>query len=167
MIEPNKLEPQRKIVTIPDKSLRQRCEKVDKITSEIISFAKELADFLEVHTDDNPIPVGISAPQLGIAFRIFAFRVNPSFKSSDNIQVLINPELVYAKGLHLVKEGCLSIPDKMFTLRRHKLVKIRGLTLEGNIRSFRGRDLLAQVFEHELNHLDGILLDDIGNQVEY
>ncbi len=73
----------------------------------------------------------------------------------------IEPILVYAKGSHLVPESCLSIPGKAFTLRRARIVKIRGLTLDNVQRSFRAHGLLAQVFQHELNHLDGILIDQI------
>ena len=78
--------------------------------------------------------------------------------------MVINPELVYAKGNALVYESCLSIPGKEFRLRRAKIVKIRGLTLDNVMRSFRGRNLLAQVFQHELNHLDGTLIDQIGER---
>lgn len=74
-------------------------------------------------------------------------------------------ELVYTKGFHVVEESCLSIPDKEFTLRRAKIVKVRGLTLDGVTGSFRGRDVLAQVFQHELNHLDGLLIDQAGEEV--
>ena len=79
---------------------------------------------------------------------------------------MINPTLVYAKGFHIVRELCLSLPGKIFTLRRHKIVKIRGVTLDGVERSFRGRDVLAQIFEHEIGHLDGILIDQIGEKVK-
>ncbi|MBA7706456.1 Peptide deformylase [subsurface metagenome] len=78
--------------------------------------------------------------------------------------MVINPELVYAKGKYIVQESCLSIPGKEFTVRRAKIVKIRGLTLDNVMRTFRGRDLLAQVFQHELNHIDGILIDQIGER---
>ncbi|MBA7590016.1 Peptide deformylase 1 [subsurface metagenome] len=80
------------------------------------------------------------------------------------MQVLINPEAVYLKGHQVVSESCLSIPGRTFALRRAKLVKIRGLTLAGEMRSFRGRDILAQVFQHELNHIDGVLIDKLRQQ---
>ena len=152
----------KQVITIPNELLRQKCEKVTEITPEIKSFAKELTEFLEAHKDDSPSPISISAPQLGGNIRMFAFRNNPLVYNEGDIQVVMNPEMVYAKGFHLTRESCLSIPGKTFTLQRHKLVKIRGLMLDGSIRSFRGRDILAQVFEHELNHLDGILLDVVG-----
>ncbi|GAI94348.1 unnamed protein product, partial [marine sediment metagenome] len=90
------------------------------------------------------------------------FSRNPESPEGMQVQVLINPEVVYLKGHQIVHESCLSIPGRTFALRRAKLAKIRGLTLDGTMRSFRGRDILAQVFQHELNHLDGILIDTLG-----
>lgn len=151
----------RQVITIPNELLNNKCRTITKITPKVKAFAEELSEFLEEHKDDSLTPIGLSANQLGESIRMFAFRSNPSFVA-DDIQVIINPILVYAKGQHLVNENCLSIPNKTFTLQRHKLVKIRGLTLDGKERSFRGSGLLAQTFEHELNHLDGILIDKIG-----
>ncbi|GAI36486.1 unnamed protein product [marine sediment metagenome] len=148
------------LVKVPSELLRQKSKKVKKIDS-IRELAKEMVDFLHSHSNDEPAPIAVSAPQLGALVRVIAFRYNAS--PTGDIQVLINPTLVYAKGFHVVPESCLSLPGKVFTLRRAKLVKIRGLTLDGVERSFRGRDILAQVFEHELGHLDGILIDQIGS----
>lgn len=153
---------ERKLITIPNELLRKECRTITKIAPKVETFAEELVKFLEAHKDDRLTLVAVSANQLGESIRMFAFRSNLSFSGVGDIQVIINPVLVYAKGLHLVNECCLSIPNKTFTLQRHKLVKIRGLTLDGKERSFRARDILAQTFEHELNHLDGILIDKIG-----
>jgi len=147
------------LVKVPSELLRQKSKPVKDIES-IRELAQEMVDYLHSHSRDEPAPISVSAPQLGKLHRVIAFRYNAS--PDGDIQVLINPTLVYTKGSHVVTESCLSQPGKVFTLRRAKLVKIRGLTLDGIERSFRGRDLLAQVFQHELGHLDGILIDKIG-----
>ena len=151
----------RELITFPNKLLRQKSKPVKNIDSEIKALAEEMIQFMRLHRGDKFLPVGLAAPQLGELLRVIAFTQNPR---QDNIQVLINPELVYEKGRHLVLEGCLSLPGKVFTLKRAKIVKIRGLTLDGVVRSFHGRDLLAQIFTHELGHLDGLLIDKIGEK---
>lgn len=152
----------RKLVKVPNKLLRQQSQPVKTIDSEIKALASDMVEFMRLRQADKFQPIGLSAPQLGELLRVIAFSRNPMFIEGDDIQVLINPELVYQKGSQLVKESCISHPGKEFTLQRAKLVKIRGLTLDGVKRSFRGRGLLAQVFQHELDHLDGILIDKIG-----
>lgn len=155
----------RELVKLPDELLRQKSEPVKKIDKRIKELAQEMVEFMRHHPADSLRPIGLSAVELGELVRVIAFRRNPTSPEAD-IQVLINPELVYQKGHRLVYESCLSIPGKRFTVRRAKLVKIRGLTLDGTMRSFRGRDILAQVFQHELNHLDGILLDTLVRKAQ-
>lgn len=152
----------RELIKLPNPLLREKSKEVKKIDQEIKELAQEMVDFIRLHRGDESRPVGLSAVQLGELVRMIAFSRNPEYLEDMTVQVLINPELVYQKGHQVVRESCLSIPGKQFALSRAKLVKIRGLTLTGEIRSFRGRDLLAQVFLHELNHLDGILIDTLG-----
>jgi len=154
----------RELVKLPNELLRQKSKPVKEVDSEIKALARELVQFIDLHQADNLRPIGLSAPQLGELVRVIAFRRNPVSIDEDDIQVLINPTLVYTKGFYVVGEACLSIPGKDFTVRRAKIVKIWGLTLDGVARSFRGRDLLAQVFQHELNHMDGILIDQVGEE---
>ena len=155
----------RKLVKLPSQALRQKSARVNKIDSKIKALAKEMVDFMRTRQTDTFRPIGLSAPQLGELVRVIAFNRNP-MSLEEEIQVLVNPEFVYQKGKQVVRESCLSIPDKEFTLHRSKIVKIRGLTLDGVERSFRGRDLLAQVFQHEIDHLNGVLIDSIGVRIK-
>lgn len=149
------------LVTLPNPVLRQKSASVDNIDDNIKRLAQEMIELLDGHQADNVKPIGLAAPQLGELVRVIAFRRNPRSTDKEDIQILINPQLVYAKHFHLVSEWCLSIPGKKFTLRRAKIIKIRGLTLDNVVRSFRARDILAQVFQHEINHLDGVLIDQL------
>ncbi|MBA7566991.1 Peptide deformylase [subsurface metagenome] len=154
----------RELIKLPDELLRQKSEPVKEVNRGIKELALEMVDFLRLHRGDAVRPVGLSAVQLGELVRVIAFRGNPQSQEELQVQVLINPEVVYLKGHQVVSESCLSIPGRTFALRRAKIVKIRGLTLNGETRSFRGRDILAQVFQHEINHLDGILIDKLRKQ---
>lgn len=152
----------RELVKLPNSILRQKSKVVKKIDKRIKELALEMVDFMRLRRGDESRPVGLSAVQLGELVRMIAFSRNPESPGDLQVQILINPELVYQKRHQVVYESCLSIPGKRFSLSRAKLVKIRGLTLAGEMRSFRGRDLLAQVFQHEIGHLDGILIDTLG-----
>lgn len=154
-----------KIVRATSASLRQKSKPIKEITPSVKKIAEEMVDYLDDHSQDKNRPIGLSACQLGSNVRMMAFYGNPQSSNREDIIILINPELVYGKGQHIVNEGCVSIPGKVYQLKRYKLVKIKGTTLNGNSRSFRGRDLLGHVFQHELNHLDGVLVDSIGELV--
>ena len=152
----------RELVKLPNPLLRRKSKEVKKIDQGVKELAMEMVDFIRLRRGEESRPVGLSAVQMGELVRMIAFTRNPASLEDMQVQILINPELVYQKGHQVVYESCLSIPGKRFRLGRAKLVKIRGLTLTGEMRSFRGRELLAQVFKHELNHLDGILIDTLG-----
>ncbi len=154
----------RELIKLPNPLLRQKSQPVETIDRRVKELALEMVDFMRLRRGDAARPVGLSAVQLGELIRVVAFRGNPQSQEELQVQVLINPEAVYLKGHQVVRESCLSIPGRTFTLRRAKLVKIRGLTLAGEMRSFRGRDLLAQVFQHGIGHLDGILIDKLRKQ---
>ncbi len=153
------------VVMATSTALRQRSKIIEEITPKVKDLANEMVNYMDERSKDDIRPIGLSACQLGNNIRMIAFWQNPSSLDRDNIVILINPEIVYAKKQHLVHESCISLPGKTYLIKRYKLVKIRGTTLDNTPRSFRGRDLLGQVFQHELNHLDGVLTDSIGELV--
>ncbi len=92
--------------------------------------------------------------------------LNPMAGESIDVTIttIVNPQAVYIKKMHVVTETCLSLPEEVFRLRRGKIVKIRGMLLDGTPRTFKGHDIVAQMFQHELDHLDGILLDEASKR---
>ncbi|GAI93715.1 unnamed protein product, partial [marine sediment metagenome] len=154
----------RELIKLPNPLLRQKSKPVERIDSKIKALASDMVEFMHLHRADKSRPIGLSACQLGELVRVIAFRQNSLSIDKDDIQVVINPELVYQKSNYLVHESCLSIPGKVFTLQRAKIVKIRGFTLDNVVRSFRAHDLLAQVFQHELDHIDGALIDQLEEE---
>lgn len=152
------------LLTLPSgaRILHTKCKEVKEITSEIESFAQVLEDYLKSHQNDEPRPIGIAAPQLGKTLRMFSCVLD---LAGEPITI-INPELVYEKKHHLTTEMCLSIPNRKFRLKRGRIVKIRGTLLNGSPRSYKSHGVIAQMFLHELNHLDGITIDMTGQRLE-
>ncbi len=107
--------------------------------------------------------VGLAGPQVGISLRLFVFDdgvTGPSF--------MANPELLWAEGEIVEEEGCLSIPGPFHPTRRFASVTCRGQNLAGDPVEMSGEGLLARIFQHETDHLDGMLyidrLDDEGRR---
>ncbi|MBU0778402.1 peptide deformylase [Patescibacteria group bacterium] len=157
----------RQLIKLPNDLLRQKSKPVGAIDAAVRELAGEMVEFILQHQDVKIKPVGLSAVQLGEPVRMFAFVSNPEAGRGVSVDtnIIINPELVYMKGTRRVTEACLSVPGKTFNLKRAKIVKIRGLTLDGQLRSFRGRDFMAQVFQHEYDHLEGILVDQRSKEI--
>lgn len=141
-----------KLIKVPNPLLRQGSEPVKRIVGSIRKLAEHMVSQLE------PLEAaGFAAPQFGELKRVIAVKLD-----SVTTVVVVNPEVVKERGEHFVIEECRSIPGKRYKLKRPKIVKVRGLDLEGRPITVKGRDLLAQVLKHEVDHLDGILIDSIG-----
>jgi peptide deformylase len=106
------------------------------------------------HTMYDAPGVGLAAPQVGVQQRFFVYDVG------DDPQVLVNPRIVESAGEWLYEEGCLSIPGLSIEIVRPKLVTVEGLDLDGNPIVIEGDELLGRVFQHEIDHLDGVLMFD-------
>ncbi len=103
--------------------------------------------------------VGLAANQVGSLDRVFV--ANPSEdRDPAKLLVLINPELTEAEGEIVAEEGCLSIPDVREEVRRARRVLVRGLDRDGRPVEIEAEGLLARIFQHELDHLNGILFVD-------
>lgn len=103
--------------------------------------------------------VGLAANQVGSPLRLFV--ANPSEDHDPSkLLVVINPELVEADGALVTEEGCLSIPDFREEVRRARRVLVRGLDRAGRPIQVEGEGLLARIFQHELDHLNGVLFVD-------
>lgn len=96
--------------------------------------------------------VGLAAPQIGIGRRLFVYDIGEGPKT------LVNPIIKESSGEWLFEEGCLSVPGLYWTIARPKDIYIEGIDLEGNDVSFEATEYLARVFQHEFDHLEGVLL---------
>lgn len=150
----------REIIVSPDPILRRVCNPVESVDSEILELAKDIRELMGT-TFNDLIPIGITAPQVGVPIRLFVYRVNP-YSGVPDVRTVINPEVIYMKNEVKLNETCLSLPGDKYLVDRYDLVKIRGMGLDGKTYSFKGRGIVAQVFQHEVDHLNGVLIDDIG-----
>ena len=103
--------------------------------------------------------LGLAANQVGSPHRLFV--ANPAEdRDPAKLLVMINPALVETEGEILSEEGCLSVPDFREDVRRARRVLLRGLDRHGHPLEIEGEDLLARIFQHEIDHLDGLLFVD-------
>jgi peptide deformylase len=103
--------------------------------------------------------VGLAAPQIGVPLRIFVVDISVGRDPSGPL-VFVNPEIVERDGMQLEEEGCLSIPGFEATVVRPSRVVLRGLDRDGVEHRHEGTALLARAFQHEMDHLDGMLFVD-------
>jgi peptide deformylase len=144
----------RRILTYPDPELKKKSAPVTILNEKIIELARDMAETMY----DAP-GVGLAAPQIGVHQRVIVIDVSPKDEKS-NLIVAINPVIVHGEGESFEEEGCLSVPRYGANVRRHASVVVKGLNLEGEEVTWQADDLLAIAFQHEIDHLDGILFVD-------
>src|SRR6478735_12606464 len=134
-----------------DPVLKQRARDVDDIDADVVTLVHGMYDTMDLEEG-----VGLAAPQVGVRKRLFTFDLH----EGEGPGVVINPEIVERDGEVLSEEGCLSVPGYRFEVVRSERVTMRGLDLDGNELVLAGDDLLARMIQHEIDHLDGVLLLD-------
>lgn len=143
-----------------DPVLRQPARPVKSFDGDLARLAK---DMIETMHDDNG--VGLAAPQVGVPLRMFVASEYRYDEEGDPElladHVLVNPKIVEREGSQLVQEGCLSIPGiYVDDMERDARVKLRYQDLNGDEREVETRGHLAQILQHETDHLDGVLFFD-------
>jgi len=152
---------QRKLLVVENRLLRKKSEPVKTIDGVV----REVAEFLEYQMTLEHYGRGASgfaAVQFGELIRVIIFK----WDTLTNL-VLVNPEIISERDSVTILEECFSIPDHAFIVTRPKMVKCRGLNLNGETVTIKGRDSLARLLKHEVDHLDGILIDEIAERRLY
>ena len=144
-----------KILKVGDEALRKVCRPVENITPRVLQL---LDDMVETMREANG--VGLAAPQVGILRRIVVIEVN-----EGEVLELINPKIVAFAGEQEGLEGCLSLPGQWGIVKRPMHVTVRALNRYGEEVEYRGSELLARCFCHELDHLDGKLYCDVADRM--
>ncbi|HYZ98606.1 MAG TPA: peptide deformylase [Acidimicrobiales bacterium] len=135
------------IRVVGDPVLRQRAAEVTTIDGRLAKLAEDM-----IATMYDAPGVGLAAPQVGVEKRLFVYDVG------DGAHTVVNPEIVAREGEWAYEEGCLSVPGLSWEIVRAKRVHLTGLDLDGNELSIEADELLARCFQHEVDHLDGVLL---------
>jgi len=144
----------RPILIYPDPELKKKSAPVTVINEKTRELVRDMAE-----TMYNAPGVGLAAPQIGVHQRIIVIDVSAKDEPAQLI-VAINPVIVHAEGEAYEEEGCLSIPKYAANVRRHARVVVKALNLEGEEITYKTEELLAIAFQHEIDHLDGILFID-------
>lgn len=148
------------ILKYPDKRLRERSAPVKPEEINSVAFQKLLDDmFATMYAAPG---VGLAAVQVGVLKRFMVLDVGISEGEliKRDPKVLINPEFVSKEGEVVWEEGCLSCPDLTVPVKRAQRVVVKGLDREGKPYELTGEDLLAVALQHEVDHMDGILILD-------
>ena len=149
------------VVTSENPSLREKSKRVSSFGAALSNLVANMFDTL--HAANG---LGLAAPQVGVPQRVFIVELPEELDEEGQVElsaeryVLVNPEIVRRRGEQEMVEGCLSVPGYRGMVKRNTYVVIKGQDIEGRNVRYRAEGLLAQAFQHELDHLDGILYID-------
>jgi peptide deformylase len=132
-----------------DPVLKLPATEVTEIDGTLAALAKDM-----LATMYEAPGIGLAAPQVGVQKRMFVYDIN----DETGPHIVINPVLHDPDGEWTYEEGCLSVPGLYWPIERAKTVRLTGLDLDGNDLDIEADELLARMFQHECDHLDGVLL---------
>lgn len=149
-----------KIVKYPHPALREKATPITAIDKQVQSAA---AQMLELMYDSEGL--GLAAPQVALPIQLLVMNFEGDPDRKDMEFVAINPVIVESKGGTISdREGCLSFPGLYQNVRRFKTVKVQFYDLQGVLKEMTAHDLAARVWQHEIDHLQGILfIDKMGS----
>ncbi len=146
----------REVLQFPDPRLKSVSKPIEEVDDAIRELARDLCEVMY----DEP-GIGLAAPQVGEAVRLIVVDTGWSEEGADrNPLVVVNPELSNPEGELIWNEGCLSVPDFNADVERAEKIQLRGHDLDGNPIEEQAEGLRAVCFQHEVDHLDGILFID-------
>ncbi len=132
-----------------DPVLRQRAREVEELGGTLAKLVDAMYETMYAEAG-----LGLAAPQVGVRRRVFTYDVG------DGPNALVNPEIVASSGSFTYDEGCLSVPGLHFPIVRPARVTVRGLDLDGTEVVLEVDDIMGRLVQHEVDHLDGVLLLD-------
>jgi len=135
-------------------SLHEPAKPVEAITHDV----EQLIDDLVATMYAAP-GIGLAAPQVGVPLRVFVVDLSLG-RDPNGLLTFVNPSFVERDGMQLEEEGCLSVPTFNATVVRPSRVVLKGLNRDGEPVQVEGKELLARAFQHEMDHLDGLLFVD-------
>ncbi len=140
------------LVYYPDPALKRTCRPVTEFGPKLQTLTDRMLALMR-----EAKGVGLAAPQLGLALRIFV--CNPTGEPQDDF-VCVNPQFLELSGSTELPEGCLSLPGVSVTVRRAAHARMQGFDVKGEAFEITGADLRARIWQHETDHLDGRLIID-------
>ncbi len=141
-----------KMTRYPQPVLGKKARAIEVIDESIRTLAERMKDLMVEHKG-----VGFAGPQAGVDLRIFVVSADGT---KENAKVYINPTIQLSGGLAENEEGCLSLPGLWGKIRRYKKCTVTATDLEGRQFTETGEGLMARAFQHEYDHLEGIMIKD-------
>ena len=158
----------RTIVTLPDPILRRKARAVT-------TFDKKLQTVIDdmIETMREAPGVGLAAPQVGISDRLIVVEYYQNAEAEEleddtlkKVWVMLNPEIVKTSEEKVMGvEGCLSVPNLVGEVERHAAIQVKGLNRRGQPMRVKAQGWLARIFQHEVDHLNGIVFTDRATRV--
>ena len=141
----------------PDTILRKHSKPVYTFDKALQGFADQMFAFMKAHRG-----IGLAAPQVGVLYRIITADVEGEEK------LLVNPQILSSSfNIQTEAEGCLSIPNQSYDVDRFLRVEVRARSPEGRRIHFEASGIFARVYQHEIDHLNGILICDKGSEGDH
>ena len=165
----------RKIVTVPTPVLREKAKPVRQITPDIETLIDDM-----IETMREAPGVGLAAPQVGVGMQVIVVEYAEGSENDEpdadgdtepepkpkKLYAVINPEITrQSKETELGNEGCLSIPDYMGEVERYNIVTVKGLDRHGKSFKLKAKGWMARIFQHEIDHINGVLFIDRSEKV--
>lgn len=155
ILPPTSWEGKLNVLCYPDAALRGKARPVDVICEHTRLVVKRMWELLYRHNG-----VGLAAPQLGLNYRLLVMNHMGDRRSAQHEIVAINPVILEKSGVSNEKEGCLSFPGVRHKIRRANFVRVMAWDLEGKQFEMACSGLQARIWQHEIDHLDGVLFID-------
>ena len=149
-----------KIVNCMDPVLRKKCLKVKNIDETLINLTDNM-----IETMYNASGLGLAANQVGVSSDFFVIDVGIEKEKRDPV-IIINPVISASEEKVITEEGCLSIPELFANVKRSQRVEVKGYDLKGNELRYEAEGFLARAFQHEMDHLNGVLFWDNISKVK-
>lgn len=150
----------RAIRKFPDPVLRKKAAPVQVFDDELRKLADDMVDTMYAEPG-----VGLAAPQVGVSLRLFVIDITVG-ERPDALIILANPTITAVSGRLVEEEGCLSVPGIRADIPRADSVEVHGWTLDQREVTLKGRGLLARAFQHEIDHLDGMVIWDRMSKIQ-
>jgi len=151
------------IIVLPNRHLRQKSKRIPIITADALQIIKEMVDATVdwENTREHEVGVALAAIQIDKPYKIVIVRNDFENKDDKTFSIFINPEIVKREGeIEEDFEGCLSVTDIYGKVPRHTKVRVRALDQDGQQIRVKAEGFLARVFQHEVDHTNGVMFVD-------
>ena len=140
--------------------LRKKCLKVENIDETLVTLADDMIETMYAASG-----LGLAANQVGVTSDLFVIDVGIEKEKRDPV-IIINPIITASEEEVIAEEGCLSIPEVFAQVKRSQHIEVKGYDLKGNELRYEAEGVLARAFQHEMDHLNGVLFWDNLSKVK-